>query len=407
MISTVDQMALKLPEGLSERLLRPSVAVITNIVPTYRFPVYESLNRKKRFRLQVFVTLPLSASCREAAASLSLKHSFSLSVARTTHHASSGATQREPLSIPIALAWDLWKWRPDVVISSDLGLRSLICWCLAKLTGARFTLSSEEIATSAVGRSHLQHRLRRFLLKRADACLAWGDAAKDYLRSIDVRDERIFTCAQAIDNEFWLRQADGLDRESERTALGVSGTVFLLVGRALRRKGFQNFLNAWSTLPTESHSKVSAIIVGDGDFLCQLKKQAANSGLRNVRFVGAQPADQLARYYSAADIFVLPSLEDVWGLVVNEALCFGLPILGSRFAGAAQSLIAGSKVGTIFNPADTDEFAMRLRQWADGPPPRQIAACRQILERETFSRSVHAFESMIAQITLPRGANGD
>jgi glycosyltransferase involved in cell wall biosynthesis len=172
----------------------------------------------------------------------------------------------------------------------------------------------------------------------------------------------------------------------------------------LKRKGFQNFLDAWARLPPESHVHIRAVIVGDGDSLAELKAQASATGLSNVHFAGSQSAEQLARYYAAADIFVLPSLEDVWGLVVNEAMCFGLPVLASQFAGASQSLVAGSGLGVVFNPANIEEFAHRMQEWAQDPPPRATAACRRRLEHLTFDRSIAALDDMIAQIGPDRMA---
>jgi glycosyltransferase involved in cell wall biosynthesis len=381
----------------------PKVVFVTNVVPIYRYPIFEQLARATEFRIQILVTVPLSVSCPEAVANLSMKYSVSLNVLRTTHHAASGALQREPFSIPFALIINLIRSRPDVIVAGDFGLRSAICWSAARLLGCRFVLSSEEIATSAAGRSRLQQWLRRFLVRRADAFLAWGDPARQLLVSMNAGESRIFGCAQAIDNEFWVRQAQSLDRQTERKSLGLNGVAFLLVGRALARKGFQNFLDAWSRLPQELHERICAVIIGDGDYLEHLKSAAAARGLRNVSFAGAKSAAQLARFYAAADIFVYPSLEDVWGLVVNEAMCFGLPILASQFAGASQSLVAGSNVGLVFNPADIDAFAVKLGEWARQPPAPAPEACRQILKNVTFDRSRQAIERMVADVTARPG----
>lgn len=381
----------------TEQAMPRSVALVTNVVPAYRYPIYQRLNRIGRFHFRIFVTMPLAESCAEALESIPIKYSLSLNLQRTTHHAASGATQIEPLSIPVALGWDLVMARPDIIIAGDLGIRSLVCWMAAKLIRARFVLSSEEIASSAAGRTAAQRRLRRFLVKRADACVAWGDSAGQYLKSLGVPEDRIYSCAQAIDNDHWMRLADSLDRRTERDALGMDGVVFLLVGRALKRKGFQNFLDAWARLPAETQAHSRAVIVGDGDFLPSLKTQAARAGLNNVAFAGSQPPGQLARYYAAADVFVLPSLEDVWGLVVNEAMCFGLPVLASQFAGAAQSLVAGSDVGVVFNPVNIEEFSRQLLAWAEAPPPRAPGACRQRLEHMTFDRSIAALNDMVAE----------
>ena len=262
---------------------KPSVALVTNVVPIYRYPIYQRLNRNGHFKFQIFVTMPLAESCPEALESIPIKHSYSINLQRTTHHVTSGTTQREPLSIPVALAWDLMVSRPDLIIASDLGVRSLVCWIAAKLVRGRFILSSEDIASSAVGRTAAQHSLRRFLVKRADACLAWGDSAAHYLKTLGVQDDRIYSCAQAINNDHWMRLADSLDRPSERAALGLTGVVFLLVGRALRRKGFQNFLEAWARLPAKSHARICAVIVGDGDYLADLKAGGGSLPIQDGR----------------------------------------------------------------------------------------------------------------------------
>ena len=372
----------------------PTVAFVTNIVPIYRYPVFGSLHRVGSFRFKILVTVPLSESCREAIATLPMEHSASLNLRYTTNHRTAGASQREPLSIPLSVAGDLIRFRPDIIVAGDLGIRSLICWVAAKCIGSRFVLWSEDIESSANGRSRLQRQLRRFLVKRADAFLAWGEPAQRYIESFGVPPSRIFTCAQAIDNEYWLQQAQRLDRAAERTALGLSGTVFLLVGRALPLKGFQNFLQAWDGLPRELHARISAVIVGDGDHLASLRALAAARGLSNVRFAGAKSAAELARYYAAADVFVLPSLVDVWGLVVNEAMCFGLPILASQYSGAAQSLVSG-EIGIVFNPLDIEGFTSRLRDWAENPPIPAPKHCRQVLGNVAFSQSIAAIQKMV------------
>jgi glycosyltransferase involved in cell wall biosynthesis len=295
---------------------------------------------------------------------------------------------------------DLIAYRPDVIVAGELGVRSFVCWCAAKILRSKFVLSSEEISTSAMGRSKLQLRLRRFLVRRADAFLAWGDPAKEYLLGLNIPASRVSTCAQAIDNEYWIGLAQLLDRTSERNALGLQGTVFLLVGRAVQRKGFQNFIAAWGRLSAADHSRACAVIVGDGDYLPDLKRLAADRGLTNIRFVGMKAGRELARYYSASDIFVFPSLEDVWGLVVNEAMCFGLPILASRYAGASQFLLVDSKLGLLFNPTDIQQFEQNLRKWIDSPPVRAPEHCRQVLRDLTFEKSCAAIREMMTTVAI-------
>src|ERR1700722_7800767 len=235
------------------------VAFVTNLVPSYRYPIFELLTRAKTFCFQILVTRRLTASCREAVASLPIKYTASLNLTRTTRHKRSGTIQIEQLPIPLGLVKDLLIDRPNIIVAGDWGVRSLLCWVISRLTGARLVIWSEEISTSAMGRSRLQRMLHRFLSKRAHAFLAWGNPARLYLKTLNVCEDHIFVCAQAVANEFWFRQADNLNRNEERASFGFNKFVFLLVGRTVELKGFQNFLEAFSRLPTESRSKTSAV----------------------------------------------------------------------------------------------------------------------------------------------------
>lgn len=374
------------------------VAFITNIVPDYRCPIFELLAATlDRDEFRIFVTVPLEQSCRQARERLPLHYSLTYQFWFTTHHRGSGGEQREPIPIPLALFKDLLAYRPDVVVAGEFGLRSLVCWIGARLLRAKFVLWSEEIGSSANGRSALQRWLRRFLTRRADAYLAWGEPARAYLTGLGAQSQQIFSCVQAVDNDFWLEKARTLNRDAERRALQLEGTVFLLVGRLLPRKGFQNFLTVWSRMPASIHAGVTAVIVGSGSYLQPLEELARQASLSNVRFVGTQTPDELARFYVAADVFVFPSLEDVWGLVVNEAMCFGLPILASRFAGSSQELVRPD-VGIVFNPADIEEFADRITSWAAKPPARATRICEEIILPFNFSAAANAIGSMLATV---------
>jgi glycosyltransferase involved in cell wall biosynthesis len=255
---------------------------------------------------------------------------------------------------------------------------------------------SEDIATSAAGRGRGQQRLRRWLARRATAFIAWGRPATSYLiDGLEVQAGRVFRCAQAIDNDWWLQRASTLDRSQCRAAAGCSGTVFLLVGRLVQRKGFAYFLSAWARLPAELHERAMVVIVGEGEQRAELERLIASHAMRNVRLVGAKPPTELAAYYAAADVFVLPSLEDVWGLVVNEAMCFGLPVLASGQAGSAQELIAGRGCGEVFNPVNVEQFGELLSVWARAVPAYDADHIHSVVSGCSIETSVQGISSAI------------
>jgi glycosyltransferase involved in cell wall biosynthesis len=378
------------------------VAVVTNEIPEYRYPIFKRLFDLRTLDLYFLLSLPIDRSCYSAQQHLPLKYSRSINVWFETRHRESGGTQREQMPIPVALLKDLLSLRPNVIIAGDFGARTIVCWLAAKLLHADFIIWSEEISSSALGRSRLQRGIRRFLPRRARACLAWGMPARDYLLSLGVKSNRVFLCAQAVDNDMWIQLAEETDRRQIRRELGFKGTVFLLVGRMIERKGFRNFIDAWLEASKRLQSPITAVIAGSGEQEDELKRRTRERGLTNVLFVGKLTPLELARYYASADIFVFPSLEDVWGLVVNEALCFGLPVMGSKFAGSTQALIANSDLGIVFDPSNHSEFAALLIELAASPPPINRERSRERLNGMTFDHSFRAIVEMLDYLSAQR-----
>lgn len=365
---------------------RARVAVLTNAVPAYRRPVFEALSRMPDLDVRIIVSLPPQASDAQAIAALPIRYSRGINIRRKTRHAQVGAVQTEWLHVPLLLPWDLLRCRPDIIISGEFGLRSLVAYLVSRWRRIPLVLWSEETRECARSISRLQARVRTFLIARATAFLAWGEPAGAYLRSFGVPADKIYRCAQAVDNEFWARACARHDRARVRAQLGVRGRMFLAAGRLLARKGFDCFLKAWAGLPSAVRDSHTVVIAGDGPEADPLRRLAAGLGLRNVHFVGAQSPDGLAKYYAAADVFVFPSLVDVWGLVVNEAMACGLPVLGSRHAGASQQLIANDAVGEQFDPTDIAEFSDVLRRWCTRTD--QVSPHRPVAEVSKLSFDV-------------------
>lgn len=354
------------------------VAVVTNCIPVYRYPVFQRLAASGQNQWQFFLSLPPQHSCEDARNNLPLHFTFGFNPWFKSTHSHVRSVQREQLSIPISLVADLLKFRPDLIISGDFGLRSLACWFVGRLLSVPVVIWSEEIATSAKGRTKPQQWLRRFLIPRAAAFLAWGAPAENYLRSMSVAPEKIHRCCQAVDNDFWITQSRQLDRDMVRRQLGFKGTVFLLVGRLVERKGFRNFLNAWQGLSSNAKARSMAVIVGSGEQNDELRQLAGDAHMHNVVFAGPQSSAKLVSYYVAADVLVFPSLEDVWGMVVNEALCCGLPVIASKYAGASQELVADRGTGSVIDPVDVEGFTRCLEAWSDTTPSVLSDHCRTV-----------------------------
>jgi len=372
------------------------VAMLTNVVPAYRRPVFEALHETPGVCLRLFLSFPIEMSDREAGKSLKITHSRGLNLKWRTryHHADTEYTKK--LHIPLNLFVDVFRYRPNLIISAEFGLRSLVGYAVAKVLRIPMLLWTEEIAERAKASSYFQRRLRAFLVPRTSAFLAWGEPAADYLRYLGVSAEKIHYCAQAVDNEAWARECGRCDRRQVRNELGIRGKAFLTVGRLVAGKGLKHLLLAWSRLPLTARDNNTLIIVGTGPEEEELRHIVTERRLTSVLFAGWHSGVSLAKYYAAADVFVFPSLVDVWGLVVNEALACGLPVLGSRFAGASQQLVENKNVGQTFDPTDLDGFARVLSEWAmraDDIPRERPAA---VVSSLSFDVAIDAMRRAVA-----------
>jgi glycosyltransferase involved in cell wall biosynthesis len=111
----------------------------------------------------------------------------------------------------------------------------------------------------------------------------------------------------------------------------------------------------------------SIILVGSGPDKPILEQRIKDLDLTNVSFQPSLPPDRMPSIYRSADVLVFPTLEDPWGLVVNEAMLSGLPVLCSRYAGCAEELLTAD---SIFDPKNSEEFASKLRQAVSGQLPK-------------------------------------
>ena len=379
------------------------VAVVTNTIPPYRTPVFASLAATPGVSLRLFVSLHPRRCDPLARATLPIVPVAGLNLPWRTWHRSVAAGQVESLHLPVGLPARLLEFRPHVIVAGEFGPRSLAASMVARLLRVPLVLWSEEIAETAAATTGLQRRLRRILLPRAAAFLVWGEPAHRYLRSQGIADSKLHACAQAVDNDHWRRLAGAVDRSGARERAGVRGRVFLAVGRFVERKGFANLLDAWSGLSLAQRGRDTLILVGDGPERARLQELAAGIAGADIRFPGRREGGELAAYYALADVFVFPSLVDVWGLVVNEAMACGLPVLGSHFAGSSQQLVQGSDAGEVFDPTRLADFTQLLERWSSKSQLPARERPQEIVAAVNFRVTQDALLRLLAQVAPRAG----
>ena len=178
--------------------------------------------------------------------------------------------------------------------------------------------------------------------------LAGGNAThKDLFRHYGMKDNHIFLMPMMVNNQKFFMCED-------RTH---DAFKFLYVGRVVECKNIEVILNAFvSTF--EKNTNVFLDIVGDGDLLPQYKQTYRK--YKNITFSGKCVGESLIEKYHSADAFILPSVYEPWGLVVNEALSAGLPVIVSDKVGARFDLVEGKDTGFVFKWDDVDELHEKM-----------------------------------------------
>lgn len=221
------------------------------------------------------------------------------------------------------------------------------------------------------------------IVGRADAALASGGAAGEYLVSVGMPREFIFRHYGAVDNDYFAR------RVAEIRAAVVDEnqrSCFLACGRLIeRRKNIKTLLRAYAAYRAESPGNAwNLVVCGDGEDRAELERCATAWCGGGVKFVGFQQVDELVEFYARAGCFVHPAVNEAWGLVINEAMASGLPVLVSRRCGSSFDLVHEGRNGYTFNPHDHEELARLLRSLAEAPAATRLAMGRH--SREVIQR---------------------
>ncbi len=205
--------------------------------------------------------------------------------------------------------------------------------------------------------------LGRFLFPASAGFLCAGTSNRQFYRYHGVPENKMVPFAFSWGYGSLIQGSGGLNahKKQARAQLGIdeNKSVILFCGRLSEEKNALLLLQAYEKIDS---SNSALIFVGDGKLKPALEDYAANHKLDSVRFLGFQNRRNISRYYSVADFLILPSRRETWGIVVNEALCFGLPVITSDQVGASQDLVVHGYNGFQFPSGDAAALAGYIEQ---------------------------------------------
>lgn len=208
-------------------------------------------------------------------------------------------------------------------------------------------------------RSYLKGLFKRLFFSRCDVFFGYGQRSHDYLKMYGANPAHIyFRCqAAALPHDY-----DASTVLARRAALAPANDAprFLYVGRLSPEKGLDTQLHAFAQVIKSLHN-ARLVLVGSGPSKDSLQELTKQLGLTNsVEFTGSKDVDALREEYLRASCFVLPSTSEPWGLVVNEALSYGCPVVVSHRCGCVPELVVDGVSGYVFTAGDVGDLAEKM-----------------------------------------------
>jgi len=256
-------------------------------------------------------------------------------------------------------------------------------------------------------KSMLLHDLRHLIA----ATLPVGSANAAYWSHYFGRHFPQFLLPYAVDNDYFARRAEESaatepDLRSELN-LEPGRPIILFASKLQTRKHADHLVQAYSALLGKLPSDPYLIIVGDGEERANLKAQVASLRLTGVRFTGFQNQSAIPRYFRLADVFVLPARHEPWGLIVNESMAAGCPVIVSSDVGAGPDLVAASPndqthpPGLIYPVGNVPALTHALARVLASPETAGAMAksARQRIAGWSFDQNIQALRRALAFTT--------
>jgi glycosyltransferase involved in cell wall biosynthesis len=282
-----------------------------------------------------------------------------------------------------------------------------VAFAAARATGTPLFIRGEAngLAEPSGARGVTKRIVLRTLFKRATGALAIGSLNSAFYQMYGVSQSRIHFAPYAVDNQRFRAAAVSLrgDRARIRRSHGIAedATVFLFCGKLIPAKRPLDVVEAARLLP-EGASNTYVVFAGDGPLRSDLEARIARVGLVNVTLAGFRNQNELPELYTAADALVLPSAFEPWGLVINEALNFGLYVIASDRVGAGPDLIADPQLGARYPAGDTSALAGAMTAFASRAAVDRTAVAAEVLSRWSLTSSADGIVRALRSYGVPQ-----
>lgn len=265
-----------------------------------------------------------------------------------------------------ALTSFILKFKPDLVnatgYAADISITFIILFC--RLLGIKVVISNESTALES-NNNFIKETIKKILVKSSSGFICFGKLAKDYMIQLGARPNQIIEDkAAVVDDIRILESFEEAKRDKFTVAEIKTSKNFIFVGRIIEEKNLGSLFNSFDSFKRNSiqFDDWGLIILGDGELKAGFQKYVADKHISDVYFLPSVSWEEVPKYFTLADVFVLPSKSETWGLVVNEAMICGLPIIISDKCGCSSDLLKNN--GLIFQSGDENTLEAHLEKMA-------------------------------------------
>ena len=330
---------------------------LVNFFAPDQVAIWEELaKRVDRVSILVSVEMEGNRPWQPEESKLDVRTQRTWTITRKIKH-STGYADVNYVHLPLDTGAQLRELKPDVVVSAELGMRSMLASKFCRRSGAKHILAistSEHLDEVDGG---LRTKLRKSLLRRSDLVTYHGPSCKRFLEKLGVPAQKLQPFDYAADpHKPYRGEIDD--------AISAPDTLRLLsVGQLVERKGMVPALDGlrdWAS--RNQQRRLIWTIAGSGP----LEEIFANAELPpnlSIKMTGHLDQAGLRQQYQANEVLFFPTLADEWGLVVDEAMFSGMGVMGSLYAQAVETLIVDGENGWSYDPTDTPSLDRMLDDW--------------------------------------------
>jgi len=326
------------------------IAILNNQIMPYRVPLFAALAKDPELQIHVVYSRRRARDRRWTLPSkLPFEHTVLPSV--VFHPRKPYYGERRDIYVNPTLFFHLVRLRPQVIIGYEHSLPAMTALIYSRLARIPYLAWTEGTQHSERALTRGQRMTRRIIIPRSQGYMGTSMAACANLRRMGAPPDRVFLVPQPLEKSPFDVVAKGRDDEAD-----VRDPKILYVGFLNERKGVNHLLPIYDRV----RKKIPGArleLVGNGPLKASLEQQARALGLDDgIAFRGFVEPAKMPSVYRGAHVFILPTLEDTFAVVVAEALASGLPVVCSRHAGAASHLTHGENAFVI-DPEDHEQVA--------------------------------------------------